>query len=279
MRQLQREIEMQGIGLHSGARVVARLKPRDEVGIVFARVDLPGAPEIAADWRHIARTTHATTLEHQGISVSTTEHLLAALWALGVTNCRIELDAPEVPILDGSAAPWCRYISEAGTVEVASERPVWGLRAPVWVQAGEASLLGLPYSGFRLSCAVDFDCSYAGPQVVDVEVSARTFETELASARTFTKAEWIEPLRAQGLIRGGSTDNAIVLGADAPSSPWRMDNELARHKALDVVGDVALLFGSNGGVLQAHLVATRAGHGLHQAWMREVLRQDALIEL
>lgn len=277
-RTLQREIQIQGVGLHSGERVTLRLCPAKQVGIVFVRVDLPGQPLIPADVANVTTTTHATTLVLAQASVATTEHLLASLWAMGVTACRIELDSPEVPILDGSAAPWVRLLNEAGTKEMpdAAPRPVYRLREAVWIGEGDVAMLGVPHPSFRLTCAVEYAVPCGGRQTCDFEITPQSFAGELAPARTFTLENWLEPLRAQGLIRGGSTDNAIVLGQSGPSSEFRFANELARHKAMDVIGDLALLFGNNGGVLQAHLIALRAGHGIHRAWMDECLRSGAL---
>ena len=289
LRTLCHDAHINGVGLHSGVAVEVHLRPRRQCGIVFVRTDLPGAPEISPSLRCVARTMHATTLQENGAGVSTIEHLMATLWAMNVTNCRIELDGPEVPILDGSAAPWCRLIEDTGTAEVtatevtsavppAAWRPHYRLREPVWVSDGKGSVLGLPHDEFRLTVAVDYDVDYMGSQIVDVVVTPANFVTELASARTFTLGEWIEPLRARGLIRGGSPENAVILWRDAPSASWRLENELARHKALDVVGDVALLFGEDGGILHAHLIAVRAGHGLHRQWMEECTRRGALIQ-
>jgi UDP-3-O-[3-hydroxymyristoyl] N-acetylglucosamine deacetylase len=282
-RTLQNSVSLDGIGLHSGARVRATLQPRDAIGIVFIRTDIAGSPEIAASLHHITRTTHATTLEQDGVTVSTTEHLLAALWALGITNCCVELNGPEVPILDGSAQGWCKLLQEAGNAPSstlsASKRPIFALREPVAVFAGQSSVLGLPHPEFRLSAAVEYDTAWNSRQETDVVVNAASFVEELSPARTFTLQEWIEPLRAQGLIRGGSPENALILDANGTSAPLRFPDELARHKALDVVGDIALLFAENGGALQAHLVAIKAGHDLHRAWMTECLRRDALIQV
>ena len=309
---LRHAAEEEGVGLHSGVRVRVRLLPRDKPGIVFARVDLPGAPCVAASFRCVSGTTHATTLQQHQAVVVTTEHLLAALWMMGVTHCRVELDGPEVPILDGSAAGWCRAIKAAGVVApapvsalpvsalpvsalpatgprtnavpglpevsgVSGQPALYTLREPVWVSDGNSSMLGLPHDALRVTVAVEYARSYVGAQTFDSVLTPHSFETEIAPARTFTLQEWIEPLRAQGLIRGGSTENALVLGAEAPSAPWRFADEVARHKALDVLGDVALLFGDNGGALHAHLIAVRAGHGLHKSWMAECLRRQALL--
>lgn len=274
---LQGPITVRGVGLHCGDVVTARLMPRNEVGIIFARTDMGG--EVAASCQHVAQTAHATTLEYEGVHAGTTEHLLAALWALGVTHCRVELDGPEVPILDGSALPWCDLLHEAGLKPVEGEQPVFGLREPVWAELEGAQVLGLPHDALRVSAAVDFDYEWAGAQAVDIEVTAESFARELAPARTFAKSEWIEPLRERSLIRGGSIENAVVLEPGGPSTPWRLDGELARHKALDLLGDIALLFGLNGGVLRAHLIGVRAGHPSHLAWMRACLRREALVRL
>lgn len=266
-----------GVGLHSGVHARVLLRPAKEVGIVFARVDLDGAPKISAAPSCIAQTTHATTLQQNGASLSTVEHLLAALYALGITHCRVEVDGPEIPILDGSAAPWCHAVREAGLspTEQYSRRPIHALKETVRVGDEKSFVLGAPDPQFRLSVDVDFDLPYAGRQTIDLVVAPESFETELAAARTFTRFDWLEPLRAQGLIRGGSLDNAIVLEEAGPSSPFRMENELARHKALDVVGDLALLTAADGGIIQAHITAVKAGHLLHRQWMDECLRRGA----
>jgi UDP-3-O-[3-hydroxymyristoyl] N-acetylglucosamine deacetylase len=297
---LRRTAQLSGIGLHSGETVTARLLPRHETGIVFVRRDLPSAPSVVVAPGNVTQTTHATVIGQNGAAVSTTEHLLATLWAMGITNCRIELDGPEVPILDGSALPWCRLLQETGLSQVEPEdgqvanleqntsvmgntapaqRSVYTLREPVWVSDGSGSILGLPHHQLRLTVAVEYERDYLQPQTFDAVVTADLFADEMAPARTFTLEEWIEPLRAQGLIRGGSTENAVVLGREAPSSSWRFENELARHKALDVLGDIALLFGENGGMLHAHLIAIRGGHGLHRRWMEECLRHSALVAM
>jgi UDP-3-O-[3-hydroxymyristoyl] N-acetylglucosamine deacetylase len=275
-RTLQRAVEISGIGLHTGAPVTVGLQPREQAGLVFARTDLPGAAEIPASYRHIASTHHATTLVNGDASIGTPEHLLAALWCLGVTNCRIEISAPEVPILDGSAAPWCELIESAGLQELDGTQPEYALRAPIVVEARGGAVIGLPHQGLRATADVEYGVEYLAPQLFAADVTAIGFRSEIASARTFTLESWIEPLRALGMIQGGSIENAIVLSASGPSSPLRFENELARHKTLDLLGDIALLFGEDGGVLHAHLIAVRAGHELHRRWMEEALRGDAL---
>jgi UDP-3-O-acyl-N-acetylglucosamine deacetylase len=169
-------------------------------------------------------------------------------------------------------------LMERGGVRVLpGERPVYELTQPVWSESDGASVLGLPHQALRLSVAVRYDRAWLAPQTYDGVVSADSFAEELAAARTVTREEWIDPLRAAGLIRGGSTENAVVLHADAPTSEFPYTNEIARHKALDVLGDIALLFGQNGGALQAHLIALRGGHGAHRAWMQAAMESGALV--
>lgn len=298
----RQSVRVAGIGLHSGAEVSVQLLPRDRCGIVFARTDLPGAPEIEASFAAISSTTHATTLRCNQASVSatvsTTEHLLAALWMFGITHGRIEVDGPEIPILDGSALGWCQWLEEAGAIPLnkisraqtgksevqagkaashLSARPIWTLRQPVLVENGNASVLALPHESLRVSTFVDFRPEYLPPQLFDGEVSYEAFAREIAPARTFTLEEWIEPLRAQGLIQGGSVENALVLGREASFSSLRFPNELARHKVLDLLGDIALLFAPDGGLVQAHFIALRAGHSLHRQWMARCREQNALV--
>ena len=273
---LERAVEIQGIGLHCGSVVNLRLEPSEEIGWVFTREDLPAAPAIPARASSIAQTTHATVLAHENATVSTVEHLLAALWTQNITHCRIVLDGPEVPILDGSALPWCKYLQRAGRRVLTQKRPIYALRHEVCVQRGDAYLWALPHNDLRLSARVQFETHWDSTQSVDLDVDADSFARELAPARTFTLPAWLEPLRAAGLIKGGSLDNALLLEDNGPSSPWRLENELARHKALDVLGDLALLFGENGGALHAHLIALKAGHELHRLWMQGCLNSGAL---
>ena len=281
---LEREVELSGVGLHSGRNVRLRLLPASQVGVMFARVDLPGAPEVSADVSQVSTTTHATTIECGAARVSTIEHLLAALWASDLTHVRVELDGPEVPILDGSSQNWMELLAEAGRRTLEGERPIATLRSPVWMEAQGAQMMGLPLAvdldggaTFRLSVGVNFDVSGAGAQTFDGIIDAALFADKLAAARTFTLEPWLEPLRTAGLIRGGSLENAILIGGDGtPSSPLRFHNELARHKALDCVGDLALALCARGARFHGHIIALRAGHGIHRDWVNRALADGAL---
>lgn len=273
---LAQEVQLTDIGLHSGQQITVRLVPSPNPGWHFVRLDLPGTPEVAATLENVAATQHATVLQNGAATVSTTEHLLAALWALDVTHVRIELNGPEVPILDGSARGWVNAIQSAGLQKVEGQRPIFEFSQPVWWEGNGASVLGVPNPTFRLSVAVDFNHPHAGPQTTDLEVNGANFAHELAEARTFTLESWLEPLRSAGLIKGGSLDNAIVVSDNGLSSPLRFPNEMARHKALDVIGDLALLFGANGGAFRGHLIVIRGGHGPHRSWMETCRNQHAL---
>lgn len=280
MQTLSRDVSIDGVGLHSGRRARVTLRPRQSAGLELARVDLSGSPIIALGPASVSRTQHATVLEARGgeqaASVSTVEHLLAALWARGIGACRIEVDGPEVPILDGSALSWCQALDEAGQVEMPIARPIFALREPVVVFAGESCVLGLPHPVLRASASVSFATLWDSKQSVDCDVSPEEFTSSIAPARTFTLESWVEPLQRAGLIKGGSPSNAIILDDDGPSSPWRLPDELARHKILDLLGDVSLLFAASGGALRAHLIAIKAGHETHRLWAREAQRKHAL---
>lgn len=272
---LHSEARITGVGLHCGESIGAALLPREEDGIVFVRSDLPGRPQIPASFKHIGKTYHATALEKEGATVSTPEHLMAALWGLGISRCVIELDGPEVPILDGSALPWCELIEGAGIVETGEPRREYILERPVMVESKGGAVLGLPHPQLRVTADVEYGLAYLPPQVFGCDVNAAHFREWVAPARTFTLESWIEPLRQANLIRGGSMENAVILGPDGPLSPLRFETELARHKALDLLGDAALLCADDGGYLKAHLTAIRGGHELHRLWMREAVQLGA----
>ena len=280
---LECAVQIQGVGLHCGQLITARLLPSAQVGVTFVRSDLPGSPCVEAKAANVSTTTHATTIECGAARVSTIEHLLAALWASDLTHVRVELDGPEVPILDGSALPWIELIKIAGRVERGGTRPIALLNAPVWLESKGAQMLGLPLAEdahnptFRLSVGVDFDVPGAGAQTFDGQINAASFASDLAPARTFTLRPWLEPLRAAGLIQGGSLDNAILVDEDGtPSSPPRFPNEFARHKALDCVGDMALALCETGARFYGHIIAIRAGHSSHRDWVMRALSSGAL---
>lgn len=250
-----------GVGLHSGETVTVKLLPAPAgAGRRFVRVDLPGAPEIPAQVVGVRETMLSTELATQEATVRTVEHLLATLVGLGIDNVTIELDGGEVPLLDGSALGWVEAIAEVGVVPQQAPRSPWVVTQPIWIHDGDAFVAALPSPELRLTYGIDFDLPAIGNQWCSWSPRTELFEEAIAPARTFGLLHQIEYLRANGLIKGGTLDNALVCGAEGwVNPPLRFSNEPARHKLLDLVGDLSLA-----GVLPiAHFLAYKASHRLH----------------
>ena len=263
----------EGVGLHTGVYGHIRLVPAPaDTGIVFRRVDLDNFL-IEAEGHNVARVSYATSLMKQGVLLSTTEHLLAAIYSCGIDNIFIEIDSIEVPILDGSAEPYMQMLEEAGTRKLRRKRRYLKVLRPLEVIEGDRRIGIYPADEFRVRCYVDFPHPLVGQQEVEMLVSPETFRHLLARARTFCFERDIEPLRSMGLIRGGSLDNAIVLTADGVmNGPLRFPDEFGRHKALDLIGDLALA----GLPLLGHVEAHKAGHALHTQLVSHLLADPAL---
>jgi len=264
---LKRPIHCRGVGVHSGARVRMRLVPAPaDHGIRFRRTDLPKGPdgtanEIPASPEAVVDTTLCTVLGNQrGARVSTVEHVMAALSGLGVDNAVVEIDGPEVPILDGSAEPLVFLIDRAGRIAQGRPRRTLRLLEPVEVADGRSRARLLPASQARLDVEIDFDSPAIGRQRLDLALTPESFRRELAPARTFGFAEEVAELHARGLARGGNLDNAVVIeaGRVANAEGLRCTQEFVRHKALDAVGDLALL----GVPVIARFEGRRCGHSL-----------------
>jgi UDP-3-O-[3-hydroxymyristoyl] N-acetylglucosamine deacetylase len=265
---LSRAIEMRGTGLHGGRPVRLRLVPAEAgTGVVFVRTDRGGA-EVPADLDYAGPSFYATVLERDGVKVSTIEHLMAAVYALRVDDLRIELDAPEPPILDGSSKPFVEALLEAGLASLAVERQYLTLVRPVEVCDPDKRIAAYPAPEFRVTYAIDFEHPLLGYQELSVGLWRESdFREKLAPARTFTFEPEVERLRRAGLALGGSLDNAVVLGENAILNPeLRFPDEFVRHKMLDLTGDLSLL----GRPLCAHVVAYRAGHDLHARLARRI---------
>jgi UDP-3-O-[3-hydroxymyristoyl] N-acetylglucosamine deacetylase len=258
---LSTSFERSGVGLHSGALTQVRVFPAGVgQGRYFVRTDLPGAPTIPAHIRQVDQTTLSTELSQGSASVRTVEHLLAALSGMGVDNARIEIDGAEVPLLDGSAQLWVEAIAQSGTVAQASDRPLLILTEPIWVHHHDAFVAAIPAPHLRFSYGIDFDLPAIGNQWQSWEPGKERFEEAIAPARTFGLAHEIDHLRAKGLIKGGSLENALVCSAEGwLNPPLRFSNEPVRHKLLDLVGDLSLL----GSFPCAHILAYKASHQLH----------------
>jgi UDP-3-O-[3-hydroxymyristoyl] N-acetylglucosamine deacetylase len=271
-----REVETRGVGLHTGVESRLRLVPAPaDTGIVFRRTDLDHFC-IEAHGKNVARVSYATSLMKQGVLLSTTEHLLAAIYSCGIDNIYIDIDAIELPILDGSAEPFMQMLDKAGTRKLRRKRRYLKVLKPVEVVEDGRRIGIYPDREFRVRCYVDFAHPLVGRQEVDIAVSAASFRRVLSRARTFCFETDIEPLRAMGLIRGGSLDNAIVLTKDSMlNGPPRYADEFGRHKALDLIGDLALV----GLPLLGRVEARKAGHSLHTQLVSRLLADSSCWEI
>jgi len=267
-----RPVETEGVGLHTAVRSHIRLIPAPpDTGIVFRRVDLDNF-EIEAHGRNVARVSYATSLMKNGVLLSTTEHLLAALYSCGIDNVYVEIDALELPILDGSAQPFMDLLDRARVRPLRRQRRYLKVVKSLEISEGDRRIGIYPADEFRVRCYIDFPHPMIGQQETEIVVTRETFSRELASARTFTFTEDIDRLRAMGLIRGGSLENAIVLTPDGLlEGSLRFPNEFSRHKALDLIGDLALI----GLPLQALVVAHKAGHALHTRLVSKLLAEPS----
>jgi UDP-3-O-[3-hydroxymyristoyl] N-acetylglucosamine deacetylase len=265
---LAETVSRSGVGLHTGEQTQVSLLPVPAGDRYFVRVDLPGKPEIPATLASVRQTQLATQLVGQGATVQTVEHLLAALAVLGITDVCIEVNGPEIPLLDGSAQDWTEAIAGAGKVAIAAPaRELPGVSQPICLYQGDAFVAAIPAEETRFTYGIDFPVAPIGNQWYSWAASADTWAAEIAPARTFTLEAYVEPLRQQGWIRGGSLDNALVCGdRDWLNPPLRFANEPVRHKILDFVGDVSLL----GFFPKAHFIAYKASHQLHVRLARQI---------
>lgn len=270
---IQRAADIEGVGLHTAVRSRLRLVPAPaDTGVVFRRTDLDNF-EIEAHVRNVARVSYATSLMKQGVLLSTTEHLLAALYSCGIDNVYVEVDALELPILDGSAKPFIDLLAKTGTRKQRRPRKYLRVVKPLEFIDGPRRMGIYPCDTFRVNCFVDYNHAAVGRQEIEMNVTRDTFSRELAPARTFGFMKDFAGLRAMGLIRGGSVDNAIVLDdKDILNGPLRFRDEFGRHKALDLIGDLALV----GRPLQALVVAHKAGHALHTQLVTRLLADTSL---
>ena len=296
---LAADLQFEGIGLHTGKQAQLRILPGEaNTGYVFVRKDLEGAPSIEAHVSNVGETLRGTTLQSGDVSVHTTEHVLAALYASGIDNAVLELDGPEVPILDGSALPFMSQIEEAGTTEQEADRRFFKVRKNISYRGEdgvEMLVVPLEEDEFKVTVMVDYNSPVLGTQHARME-NLGAFKTDIAACRTFVFLKEVASLAEQGLIQGGDIDNAVVLAerayseselkdiasalgratlngaADQPGvvnpSDLRFPNEPARHKLLDIVGDLAL----TGRFIQGHVLAARPGHAANVAFAKELAK-------
>jgi len=281
-RTLKQSIDVIGVGLHTGRRIRMQIQPGAAgSGIRFVRTDRgdawlhldplsPGAAEGRDPHAaRISRADHATTLSGDGFSISTVEHLMAALRGLGIDNAVIRLSGDEVPIMDGSAAPFVYLLKEAGIRPLQAPRRVITLKRPVSVVDGDREVTVYPADRFRVTYTIDFSHPAIGRQTFARTVGRRIFVDELASARTFCLLKDVQLLRKRGLALGGSLANAVVVGDAGPLNRLRFADEFVRHKTLDLIGDLALL----GHPLLGHVVAFKAGHEMHSRLLRQLIAE------
>lgn len=274
---VQRPVEASGVGLHSGVPVTIRVLPAPvSTGIVFIRTDLDNFP-IPASWRHVARVSYATSLMRQGVLISTTEHLLSVFYSIGIDNAYIEIDNLEVPILDGSGLPFVELIREAGLRHYRRKRRYLRVRRPISVEGNGKRITILPDESFRLTCDIVFDHPLVGRQALEMEVSPERYAEQIAPARTFGFQYELDQMRNMGLIRGASLENAVCFDRDNVLNPegLRFPDECCRHKALDLIGDLALI----GKPLLGHVIAERAGHAMHAALVARIMSDPTLYEI
>lgn len=273
---LAAEILQTGVGLHSGITTHVTIKnAAPGSGRYFVRVDLPESPIIPAQVAAVNHTVLSTQLGKNEIHIRTVEHILAALAGCGVDNARIEIDGPEVPLLDGSALVWAESIGKVGLLTQSSpSKETIVINEPIWVRQEDAFVCAMPAPETRFTYGIDFDLPAIGNQwyswtmPTSEDYSDQSFVTEIAPARTFGLLDQIEYLQKSGLIKGGNLENALVCGPEGwLNPPLRFANEPVRHKILDLVGDLSLL----GKFPQAHFLAYKASHQLHVQLAQKIL--------
>jgi UDP-3-O-[3-hydroxymyristoyl] N-acetylglucosamine deacetylase len=273
-RTLRNSIKATGVGLHTGEKVYLTLNPAPvDTGIVFRRVDLNPVVEIPARAENVGDTTLSTSLVACDERVSTVEHLLSAMAGLGIDNSYIDVSAPEVPIMDGSAGPFIFLIQSAGIEEQSAAKQFIRIKRPVTIEDGDKVATFLPFDGFKVSFTIDFDHPVFRDRTAyaEIDFSSTSFVKEISRARTFGFMHEIEYLRSKGLARGGSVDNAIVVDEYRilNQDGLRYDDEFVRHKVLDAIGDLYLLGYGLIGEFKAH----KSGHGLNNASLRALIAQ------
>jgi UDP-3-O-[3-hydroxymyristoyl] N-acetylglucosamine deacetylase len=274
---VNRPVEASGVGLHSGVTVHIRILPAPpSTGIVFVRTDLDGFT-VPASWRHVQKVSYATSLMRQGVLISTTEHLLSTFYSMGIDNAFVEINNLEVPILDGSGKCFVEMIQSAGIRVSRRRKRFLRIRKPVSVEGGGKRITILPCDRFLLTCDVFFPHPLVGRQSLEMEVTPENYAAELAPARTFGFEYELHQMRNMGLIRGASLENAVCFDRESILNPGglRFPDECCRHKALDLIGDLALI----GKPLLGHVIAEKAGHAMHFALVNRIMSDPTLYEI
>lgn len=267
---IAKPILISGIGLHSGKRITMNLRPAEAgTGIIFHRTEGERTVSIEAISANVVDTRLATVIGKGGLSVSTIEHVMAALAAFGIDNLHIDIDGPEVPAMDGSALPFTELLAEVGVRSLSRSRKFLAIRKPITVIDGEKRVTIIPSRFFRITTDIAFDHPCISLQSRSVKLTLESFCREIASARTFGFLKEVEFLKANGLARGGSMENAIVIGEDRILNPegLRYPDEFVRHKILDAIGDFYLA----GYPILGHIKTFKSGHDMHHKTLEKVL--------
>ncbi|MEN8165926.1 MAG: UDP-3-O-acyl-N-acetylglucosamine deacetylase [Pseudomonadota bacterium] len=275
-RTIRKPVSFVGIGLHTGVKTTLTLRPNlDSTGIYFQRTDVkPGIGLIAARWYNITDTTLSTVIgNNHGVTVATVEHLMAALLGCGIDNLLVDIDGPEVPIMDGSAEPFTKTIEQYGTQSISVPRKAIWIQQPIEVREADKYALLLPYPTQRITISIDFPGTAIGAQTCSVELVNEAFLKNIARARTFGFANQIKQLQDKGLARGGSLKNAILVDGEriVNSEGLRFSDEFVRHKVLDAFGDLSLA----GVPIIGHYYAYKAGHELNQILIKKMFSAHA----
>ena len=279
-RTLKNSIQANGVGLHTGEKVYLTLHPSaPDTGVVFRRIDLDPVVEIPAKAENVGDTMLSTTLIKEGVRVSTVEHLLSALAGMGIDNLIIDVSAPEIPIMDGSAAPFVFLLQSAGIEEQDAPKKFIRVKRPVTVEQEGKKATFKPFDGFKINFAIDFDHPVFKNQTLNasIDFSSTSFVKEVSRARTFGFMHEFEYLRAKGLARGGSLDNAIVVDDSqiVNEDGLRFEDEFVKHKILDAIGDLYLMGNSIIGEFDAH----KSGHGLNNASLLALIAEKDAWEM
>jgi UDP-3-O-[3-hydroxymyristoyl] N-acetylglucosamine deacetylase len=275
---IRKKVTVSGVGLHTGAESQISFCPAPpNSGVHFVRRDLPGCPSIPVLASYVSATSYATTLGNEHFAVSTVEHCLSSITALRIDNLFIELSGPEIPICDGSAKVFLQELLKVGIVEQEMPRQYIFVTKPIFVGNSEKHAYVVPYNGLRVTCTIDFPHPSIGQQKYDIDVNVTNFEKDIAPARTFGFLRDVEALRARGLARGGTLENAVVLDDQAVMNPsgLRFKDEFVRHKVLDAIGDLVTL----GKPLLGHVVLFKAGHDLMNQLNNEILQSTDKMKL
>ena len=263
-----------GVGVHSGKGVTLTIKPAPvNHGIRFVRIDLPGKPGVTAHFNNVVDTSLATVIGADGCIVSTVEHLMAGLIGMSIDNAIVEVDAYELPIMDGSAGPFTELIKSAGTQPQKGVKCYFKVNHPISLVENGKSVTVYPSDLFRITCTIDYDHPLIGSQTCHFTIGPETFEKEICSARTFGFLHEVEILKRYGLARGGSLDNAVVIDGDRVLNQGglRYPDEFVRHKVLDCLGDFSLI----GMPIMGHVVANKSGHAFNHAFLEKFFKEKS----